>query len=138
MKLSEIGLRKQPERFMAQTAETFHGPDKALLDSEPSIKQGIASAFAEAFREGVRGPHYEAGLYSRPWGFELQDVRGEVHLWHGEQDENVLPSVARYVAEALPICRASFLEHEGHITIARRCARDYLSIFVAPAIQYLE
>ena len=131
MKLSEIGLRKQPERFMAQTAAAFHGPDKDLLDEDSQVQSGIATAFSEAFRDGVRGPHYEAGLYSRPWGFELQEVRGEIHLWHGEQDENVLPSVARYVAEALPICRASFLEHEGHITIARRRARDYLSIFLA-------
>lgn len=131
MKLSEIGLRKQPERFMAQTAEAFHGPDKALLDAEPSIKQGIASAFAEAFREGVRGPHYEAGLYSRPWGFELRDIQAEIHLWHGEEDENVLPSVAKYVVDSLPACQATFLENEGHISIARRCARDYLSIFLA-------
>ena len=115
---------------MAQTAAAFHGPDKALLDGDSQVQPGIAAAFSEAFRDGVRGPHYEASLYSRAWGFDLGAIQAEIHLWHGEQDENVLPSVARYVAEALPICRATFLENEGHITIARRRARDYLSIFL--------
>ena len=131
LKLTELGLRKQPERFVEQTIETFHGPDLELIKGDARIQQGIVEVFAEAFRAGVNGPHYDAGLYSRPWQFQLQDIAMAVHLWHGMQDENVLPSVAKHVADSLRDCRSTFLDTEGHISLARRRARDYLGAFLA-------
>jgi pimeloyl-ACP methyl ester carboxylesterase len=66
------------------------------------------------------------GLYAQPWGFQLQDITGEVELWHGEQDHNVPVSVGRYVGGALPNCEASFIENEGHLTLISNYVRNVL------------
>ena len=87
--------------------------------------------FAEAFRQGIGGVRHDAGLYASPWGFCLQDITAEVHLWHGEEDGNVPVSVGRYVAEALPNCHARFIENEGHLSVPYKYVREYLSVLVA-------
>jgi pimeloyl-ACP methyl ester carboxylesterase len=131
LKLMALGVRKQLDRFAQQMADAMQGPDKELLHEMPAIVKGTADVFGEALRSGVAGAHYEAGLYSRPWGFKLQDISTRIHLWHGMQDDNVLPSVATHVAGSLPDCQATFLENEGHISLARHGAHDYLGVLVA-------
>jgi hypothetical protein len=69
--------------------------------------------------------------YTRPWGFRFQDIPVEVHLWHGELDRNVLVSVGRYVADALPNCHATFFEKEGHMSLPPNHMREILSVLVA-------
>ena len=64
------------------------------------------------------------------WGFDLREVRGEVHLWHGEQDRFVPVEHARAVAAALPRCRARFDADDGHFFFRRRLA-DVLGALVA-------
>ena len=36
-------------------------------------------------------------LTMRPWGFDLEDVSTEVHLWHGEDDRVVPPAMGLYL-----------------------------------------
>jgi pimeloyl-ACP methyl ester carboxylesterase len=54
------------------------------------------------------------GLYTRPWGFRLEDIRAPVQLWQGEQDANAPVAMGRYLAGAIPECQASFYHGEGH------------------------
>jgi pimeloyl-ACP methyl ester carboxylesterase len=129
--LTDMGLRKKPDQFLAKMEEALEGPDKQLCLNKPEILKGIGDTFAEALRPGIAGAHYEAGLYTRPWGFRLADITAEVHLWHGEQDPNVLVSVGRYVADAIPNCHATFLENEGHMTLVYTHVRDILRTLVA-------
>ena len=128
--LTSMGLRKQPEKFISQMKEGMKGPDKALLLDKPELVKKTIDTFAEALRMGIAGVHHEAGLYTRPWGFRLQDIGDEVHLWHGEQDYNVPVSVGRYVADVIPKCHATFVENEGHFSLPYKYLREYLSILV--------
>ena len=125
-----FGLRKQPHKFTAAINEGMKGPDKALILEKPELVKGIADGFSEALRPGISGVHLEAELCKSPWGFQLQDISAEIHLWHGEQDNNVLVSVARYVADAVPNCHARFIEDEGHLSLIHNWAREYLSVLV--------
>jgi pimeloyl-ACP methyl ester carboxylesterase len=130
--LMSYGLRKKPEKFVSQMVEGLKGPDKVLVLEKPELaKKIIGIGFAEAFRPGIAGVQHEAGLYARPWGFQLQDITAEVHLWHGEQDDNVPVSVGRYVADAIPNCRAKFIENEGHLSLPYKYVQEYLSVLVA-------
>jgi pimeloyl-ACP methyl ester carboxylesterase len=130
--LMSYGLRKKPEKFVSQMFEVLKGPDKVLVLDKPELAKKIINiGFVEAFRSGIAGVQHEAGLYARPWGFQLQDITAEVHLWHGEQDGNVPVSVARYVADAIPNCRAKFIENEGHLTLPYKYVQEYLSVLVA-------
>ncbi len=53
-----------------------------------------------------------------------------VHLWHGELDRNVAPEMGRYQAQAIPGCRATFYEDEGHISVAVNRIEEILSALV--------
>jgi pimeloyl-ACP methyl ester carboxylesterase len=63
-------------------------------------------------------------LYARPWGFPLHQIRIPVHLWHGEKDIIVPPTMGRYLAPVIPGCRAIFLPHDGHFSLPYQRARE--------------
>ena len=88
--------------------------DKQYLD-RPDVRNVLVDALSEAFRSGSRGPAWELGLYARPWGFRVEDIRGRVHLWHGEEDANAPVTMGRYLARAIPECQATFYRGEGHL-----------------------
>ena len=129
--LMSFGLRKRPATFVSQMNDAMKGPDKALLLARPESAKELIDLFAEAFRPGIAGVHHEAELYARPWGFRLQEITAEVHLWHGREDENVPVSVAHYVANAIPNCHAKFVEDEGHLSLPYKYVREYLGVLVA-------
>ena len=130
--LTSMGARKKPEKLISQMQEALKGPDKAVLLDKPELTNKLVEImFKEPFRSGIAGVHHEAGLYARPWQFRLQDITADVHLWHGEQDDSVLVSVGRYVADAIPNCRAKFIENEGHLSLICKYVREYLSVLAA-------
>ena len=128
--LFDMGLRKNPDQFMSRSKETFPEPDRLLLD-QPEMTKVYISMLREAFRAGIGGVHHEAKLYTRPWGFRLQDIHVEVHLWHGELDVNVPISVGRYVADAIPNCRSIFLKDEAHLSLPYNNIREIISALVS-------
>jgi len=129
LKLTSMGLQKDPDQFLAKSKETMAALDGQLLD-QPEVAALFIAGMREAFHQGIKGANQEAALYTRPWGFNLQDIKSEVHLWHGEQDLNVPDSVGRYVAEAIPNCQASFFEDEGHLTLSYNHMREILIALV--------
>ena len=110
-------LQKNPNQFFSQMQ--FPEPDKLMIDQlldQPDVAKGFADFLLEAFRSGTGGVNRDIVLHARPWRFRLEDIRCQVHLWHGELDMNVAVSVARYIADAIPNCRARFIENEGHLS----------------------
>lgn len=104
--------------------------DKALL-ARPDVARVFGDALLEAFRSGNRGPARDAVLSACPWGFALQEISMEVHLWHGEADILAPPALGRYVANAIPNCRARFFPDEGHISLITNHAEEILNDLVA-------
>ena len=129
LKLTAMGLQKDPDQFLSKSKETMAELDGQLLE-QPALAEMFIEGMREAFRGGTKGANQEAGLYKRPWGFELQDITGEVHLWHGEEDLNVPVSAGRFVAEAIPRCQANFYEGEGHLTLSYNHIREILGALV--------
>jgi hypothetical protein len=125
--LFDMGLRKNLDKFVSKSKKTFPEPDKLLLD-QPEMAKVYINMLREAFRSGISGVHHEAMLYTRPWQFNLQDVSGEVHLWHGELDVNVPIPVGRHVADAIPNCQATFLKDEAHISLPHNHIQEILSV----------
>jgi pimeloyl-ACP methyl ester carboxylesterase len=127
--LMAMGFRHNPDRFLSQMKDTVAEPDKLLL-AQPEIVQAFIYSAREAFRLGTRGASWEAVLYKRPWGYQLQDISMQIHLWHGELDTWVPVSVGRYVANAVPNCRAKFLPDEAHLSLAHNHIEEILSVLV--------
>jgi pimeloyl-ACP methyl ester carboxylesterase len=97
---------------------------------QPKLGRLFIEGMREAFRSGIAGSNQDLGLYTKPWGFSLQDITVEVHLWHGEQDVNVPISVGRHVAEVIPSCNAHFFDEEGHFTLPNNRIGEILSALV--------
>ena len=93
--------------------------DKEYL-SRPDLRKILGESLSEAFRSGSRGPAWEMGLYARPWGFRLEEIRTPVHLSHGEEDANAPVTMGRYAASVIPECQATFYAGEGHLHFVDR------------------
>ena len=128
--LMAMGIRRNPDRFLSQMKDAVAEPDKLLL-AQPEVVQTFIYSMREAFRSGTRGASWDAVLYKRPWGYHLQDISMQLHLWHGDLDTQVPVSVGQYVANAIPDCRAKFLPDEGHLALAHNHIEEILTIMVA-------
>ena len=128
--LSSMGVQKNPDQFLSRSKEALSEPDRLVLD-QPELAKAYIDTVREAFRSGIGGANQEATLCKRPWQFRLQDINTEIHLWHGELDRSVPISVARYVADAIPNCQATFLKDEAHISLPHNHIREILSVLVA-------
>jgi len=109
-------LRRQPSVTLSLLTTAAPSPDRTVL-ARPGVKRILAASMKEAFRGGVQGAIAELDLYSRTWGFSPDEISGTVHLWHGTADATVPLSHGRYLAEALPHCRSSFIPGEGHFSL---------------------
>ncbi|UCB42416.1 MAG: alpha/beta hydrolase [Dehalococcoidales bacterium] len=127
--LSSMGLRKNPDQFLARSKKALPEKEGLLLD-QPEVAKAYIDMLREAFQSGIRGANQEASLYTRPWEFRLQDITTEIHLWHGELDLSVPISVGRYVADAIPNCHAIFLEDEAHISLPYNHIKEILSVLL--------
>jgi pimeloyl-ACP methyl ester carboxylesterase len=99
------GASRAGERMVAWAPE----PDRTLLQ-RAEICDGFMACFEEVCRQGPRGPVADMRLIARPWGFDLATVNVPVLLWHGERDRNVPVEHGRYLAGAIPNCRATIYE----------------------------
>lgn len=99
--------------------------DRATLDEK-------WAAYAGAWRGPRDGVFGEARIYAQPWGFQPEDIRVPVRLWHGKEDANFHWTMAAELAARIPGCRVRLLDGEGHYSIAfRRCGdilRDLIEL----------
>jgi pimeloyl-ACP methyl ester carboxylesterase len=114
-------VERRPEA-LARLARVGATPaDRELLAAAEGGTAAIES-FLAAAAGGVRGMIDDYVTVCSAWGFDLRDVRGEVHVWHGEQDRFVPVEHARALAAALPRCRSRFDADDGHFFFRRRLA----------------
>jgi pimeloyl-ACP methyl ester carboxylesterase len=117
MAAMSVSVARQPDRVLERGVAA--SVDKDYL-ARPYVREVLADSLSEAFRSGSRGPAWEMGLYARPWGFRLDEIRTPVHLWHGEQDANAPVTMGRYLATTIPQCQAIFYPGEGHLHFVDR------------------
>jgi pimeloyl-ACP methyl ester carboxylesterase len=124
----QLGRRAVVRRalFAAMAVSVRRGPDRVLerglgaaVDKNylcrPGVRRVLGESLSDAFRNGGRGGAWEMGLYARPWGFRLENIRTPVYLWHGEQDVNAPVTMGCYLASVIPDCRATFYPGEAHL-----------------------
>jgi pimeloyl-ACP methyl ester carboxylesterase len=114
MFLMEQMVRRMPDRATDQMMKAMPEPDRKVLE-QPGVKEMFKEDAVEALRHGTRGAALESWLFTRPWGFQLEDVRAPVRLWQGGADVNVPIAMGRAMASRLPNCIATYYEDEGHL-----------------------
>ena len=114
--MSAYAFKKgQEERFVDQTVATMGDVDREVLN-RPEVRQWFTDMTREAFIQGGRAADLEAGLYRRPWGFDLGHVEVETYLWYGAEDRTVPASAGGWLAERLPDAEIVVWPQHGHLS----------------------
>jgi pimeloyl-ACP methyl ester carboxylesterase len=116
LRLMAYGAKRSPQKFLTRTAEALPPVDAAAINGV-SIGQAYVRAVRECLRPGPRGGQTDLALMVCPWGFDPARIVGCVHLWHGDLDVEAPPQMGRWLAAAIPECRAVFLADQGHISL---------------------
>ena len=116
MALWSFATRHFADRMMSAMVRSLPAPDQAAL-ARPEVLAMFKKDSVESFRSGSRGAAWETRMYARPWGFRLEEISMEVHVWQGELDKNVPPSMGRYQGRTIPNCRVHFFSDEAHISL---------------------
>ena len=92
-------------------------PDKQVIN-DPKIREAIVEKTIEAFCQGSKGLVHDFNLYSKPWGFNLDDIPSEAKtfLFHGELDKNVPVLIVQYMSERISNCITNIYPNEAHLS----------------------
>lgn len=93
---------------------------RASKDAEamsPEFLRMLLASFREGLRASAKGPASDARVYGEQWPFSLSEIAVPVSIWHGTHDAQVPVSIGQYYAANIPRARATFPEHEGHVSI---------------------
>ena len=108
-------VEKATRQLMSSMPET----DKAALYA-PGNVEILVSSIREGFRRGSRGVAQDDILINQEWGFDLEQVRPRIDVWHGDTDVNVPIHAGEYLRDTLPNVKATFLSGEGHFFLLKR------------------
>ncbi len=117
--------------FMNDLDKNFQKQDADALRDPEKIRVFVMGA-KEAFRQGTRGIAFEASIFMKPWGFQLDEIQCKnLYLWHGALDKNVPIETARHVAEKIPGCQAVFYAEDGHYSLPLNRLHDIIKLMAS-------
>lgn len=87
--------------------------DKILL-TNPSVMDLFSKDLGEALRNGSRELIREVALLLEPWGFLPEDIRQNVHIWHGKKDTILPVRLAEILMARLPRTESHLFSEKGH------------------------
>jgi pimeloyl-ACP methyl ester carboxylesterase len=117
-------LERQAEAFAGLTGEQVAA---ALGDLVSPVDVGaitgdfaayLARTFRQAVSNGIWGWFDDDLAFTRPWGFDLDDVGVPVVVWQGGQDRMVPFAHGQWLATHVPGARPRLLTEKGHLSIA--------------------
>jgi len=107
-------LKTDPEAVFDELAAELPAPDQATM-AKPEVREMLLESWLEAIRQGAAGWIDDDLAFTRPWGFDLQDVQTEVRIWQGELDVLAPKAHGRYVADQVPTASYELVQGKGHM-----------------------
>ena len=107
------------EKFMPES--TYKAFMKELCESDQKIaaEQEFRGIFmesqAEAFRQGSQGVTSDAAVHYVDWGFKLEEISFNLHVFHGIEDHLVPLEFGQHISENVPNCELHIMKGEGHL-----------------------
>ena len=108
--------RRNPEKYFQKILAKCSHTDREIL-TRAEIKSLLISGWIEGTRYGMKGFAREGIIFSKSWGFQMEDIGMNVHIWHGDQDSSVPITIAKLVAKRIPQCEFHILVGEGHFLL---------------------
>lgn len=105
-----------PEKMKSELLRAVKaGPDYEICEAL-SLEDATAFAY-EALRQGFEGTLDDYMVMRKPWGFQVEDIKSEVFLWQGT-DDNLCPrSAGEKLASRLPHGKLIMVENSGHFLL---------------------
>lgn len=101
---------------LGEMMRTLLGPaDQAAFTGE--LAEFIVADGRLALAPGGDGWWDDGEAELSPWGFELDEIRTPVTLWHGRQDKFVSCAHAEWLASRIPGVEAHLSDEDGHLTL---------------------
>jgi pimeloyl-ACP methyl ester carboxylesterase len=88
--------------------------DKRLL-GRPEFKAMFLDDLLNGSRRQITAPLSDLLLFTRDWGFRLEDVKVPVHWWHGDADHIIPFSHGEHCVDRLPDATLRLMEGESHL-----------------------
>jgi pimeloyl-ACP methyl ester carboxylesterase len=105
-----------PEQIKDVMASVLPPVDAAVLTGERA--EHFKRSNDRALAQGIAGWRDDDIAFTKPWGFELDEIRVPTLLWQGEQDLMVPAAHGRWLAERIPGVEAHISEEDGHLSIS--------------------
>ncbi len=102
--------------IVASLSSLLPDVDRAVLTDE--FGEDLAASFHEGLRHGIDGWLDDDLAFSRPWGFDLAEIRTPLTLWQGSADLMVPFAHGEWLAAQLPGASVHLDQGEGHLSIA--------------------
>ncbi len=107
-------IREDPA---AMAANAFSTPSDLRYLEDPEFAAAFYAAEREAVRQGAWGIAWGTAASLAPWGFALEDIGIEFHLWHGGKDPIERIEDLGFWAERIPRTRVRTWEESGHLVV---------------------
>jgi pimeloyl-ACP methyl ester carboxylesterase len=106
--------RRYPGFFVGQSMRDKSPSDRRWLSS-PSVTRMAVDTLREAIRPGAWGYVQDVRILAEPWGFDLDQIRLPVQLWHGDEDRVIPVHHGLYLASAISSATLRVCPGEGHM-----------------------
>jgi pimeloyl-ACP methyl ester carboxylesterase len=93
--------------------------DREIM-KDTALRKALMAEAPESYRQGSRAIADEAVMFTKPWGFRMEDITVPVLLWHGGEDRNAPLAMAKVMERRIPDCTATYYETEGHLYFLKR------------------
>ena len=103
------------DKELAQLKNRVPPADYAAF-AEPGRLEAFGEIMRESLRQGARGATWELGLYVRDFGFDLDEIRMPLMLFHGELDTNAPIAMVRRAVAQLQTAELVTYANEAHLS----------------------
>lgn len=98
--------------------------ENELSDNDKAIVQELSLAEAtdfifESTRQGGMGVVDDYRAVAQDWGFDLGEIRGDVTLWHGDEDRLLPILMTQYLKDHIPHATVNIVPKRGHFLLHR-------------------
>jgi pimeloyl-ACP methyl ester carboxylesterase len=107
-------VRRSPERALAGMVRDLPPSDVEVI-SRPEVRTTFLREMTRFTATAGRAGGQEFAMFTRDWGFQVEDIAVPVHIWHGDQDRNVPIASGRALAGAIPGAVFHECPGEGHL-----------------------
>jgi pimeloyl-ACP methyl ester carboxylesterase len=115
----EKGIDKIDE-FLFTDLDSFSPYDRKVLQ-DPELGPVFIETTKTALSGGPDGVLEDMRVYSKAWGFPLQEVNCPITLWHGREDDIVNYMFAEDLQKRIPQAKLNFVSEQGHYSIMVNC-----------------